>query len=53
MHLNSKPTAFIDRSYAMTTLKHAQDLFPDLDLDDELYDMFCSDDYCDCEAEDD
>lgn len=33
----------------MTTLKHAQDLFPDLDLDDELYDMFGSDDDCDCD----
>ncbi len=35
------------------TLKHAQDLFPDLDLDDELYDMFGSDDDCDCEGDDD
>ena len=33
----------------MTTLKHAQDLFPDLDLEDELYDMFNSDDDCDCD----
>ena len=37
----------------MTTLKHAQDLFPDFDLDDELYDMFGSDDDCECEADDD